>query len=229
MINFYEQVTSTGNDHHNPMGDKYQIFHPFRAIISGQSGSKKTNVLLNLINNLNCFDRYYIFAKLMGNDPLYDEVLIPKLQAVEDKFGCQLLMAYTNTLDDLPDMEDIDSSYQNIFIFDDMLDESPKDLKKVSAYFTKMRKKNCSLVFVTQDFFQTPKLIRRNCNVYLFTSSVSERDLQNVYQELAKSDFASFTDFKMMFLEATAGGSVLVIDPCHPKMKYRKNFTEVWE
>ena len=51
----------------------------------------------------------------MGNDPLYDEVLIPKLQAVEDKFGCQLLMAYTNTLDDLPDMEDIELLSKHLY------------------------------------------------------------------------------------------------------------------
>lgn len=229
MINFYDEIKTGVSEYYNPNGEKFSIVHPFRCLISGRSGGGKTNILLNLINNLNCFDRYYIFARLMDSDPLYDKVLVPKLRAAEEKFDVPILMEYSSLLDQLPEMEGVDSSYQNIFVFDDLLDDSPKDLRKVSAYFTKMRKKNCSLVFLTQDFFQTPKLIRRNCNVYLFTSSTSSLDLQNIYKELAKSDFSTFDEFKQMFDEATEKNSVLVIDMSNPKTKYRKNFTMVWE
>ena len=137
-------------------------------------------------------------------------------------------MEYSCDLNDLPSIDggEIDSEYQNLVVFDDMLDEDNKSLKKMSAYFTKMRKMNCSLVFIGQDYFQTPKTIRRNCNVFIFTMSHSEKDLQQIHQDLAKElDFATF---KQMFREATADHSVLIIDPMHPKAKYRKNFTQVW-
>ena len=107
-----------------------------------------------------------------------------------------------------------------------MLDEDARSLNKISAYFTKMRKKNCSLVFIGQDYFQTPRAIRRNCNLFIMTTSVSENDLRQIHQDLAKE--LTFEVFRKMFHEATANHSVLIIDPMHPEAKYRKNFTEVW-
>ena len=224
MINFYEQVGDGSDQHYNPNYDKYLIKHPFRCLISGASGGGKTNAVLNLIDKLNCFERFYLFVKMMGSDPLYDEVLVPKLRAVEARRDIQILMEYSCDLDSLPNItsEEINISYQNLFVFDDMLDEDPKSLKKISAYFTKMRKRNCSLVFIGQDYFQTPKPIRRNCNLFILTRSTSEKDLQQIHQDLAKE--LDFTDFKNLFREATAGQSVLVIDPMHPENKYRTNF-----
>ena len=37
--------------------------HPYRIIIIGGSGSTKTNVLLNLINNQPDIDKIYLYAK----------------------------------------------------------------------------------------------------------------------------------------------------------------------
>ena len=195
------------SSYYNPNGETYLIKHPFRAVICGVSGSGKTNALLNLISKLNCWDRYYLYVKLMGDDPLYDEVLVPKLQAVERRHDTDILMVYSATLDDLPDIETpateggINSDYQNFIVFDDMLDEDARSLNKISAYFTKMRKKNCSLVFIGQDYFQTPRAIRRNCNLFIMTMSVSENDLRQIHQDLARE--LTFEVFRKMFHEAT--------------------------
>ena len=37
--------------------------HPYRILIAGGSGSRKTNVLLNLINNDYVIDKIYLYAK----------------------------------------------------------------------------------------------------------------------------------------------------------------------
>ena len=37
--------------------------HPYRILISGDSGSEKTNVLLNLINHQPDIDKIYLFVK----------------------------------------------------------------------------------------------------------------------------------------------------------------------
>ena len=37
--------------------------HPYRILIAGGSGSRKTNVLLNLINNDYVIDKTYLYAK----------------------------------------------------------------------------------------------------------------------------------------------------------------------
>ena len=36
---------------------------PFRMLIIGQSGSRKTNTLLHLINNFHPIDKIYLYAK----------------------------------------------------------------------------------------------------------------------------------------------------------------------
>ena len=232
LTNFYKRIQGTGVSYNNPNSDKYLITHTFRCLISGASGGGKTNALLNLIDKLNCFERFYLFVKLMGNDPLYDEVLVPRLQIVEEKYNTPVLLEYSCDLDDLPDVSDnpeeggIDSNYQNLVVFDDMLDESNKTLKKISAYFTKMRKKNCSLIFIGQDYFQTPKAIRRNCNIFIFTGITSEKDLRQIHQDLARE--LDFEEFRKMFREATTNHSILIIDPSESKAKYRKNFVQVW-
>ena len=228
LTDFYKQVRGGGTSYLNPNGQKYLITHPFRYLISGASGGGKSNALLNLIDKLNCFERFYLFVKLLGNDPLYDQVLVPKLQEVEEKHGTPILMEYSCDLDDLPEVTsgDIDADYQNLVVFDDMLDEENRSLKKISAYFTKMRKKNCSLVFIGQDFFQTPKAIRRNCNGFIFTKNASEKDIRQIHQDLAKE--LDFGTFKKMFVEATSDG-IFIIDPMNPHAKYRKNFTQIWE
>ena len=93
MINFYDQIpTDNQVTYFNPNEEKYNISHCFRCLINGSSGSRKTNALLNLINNLNCFERYYLFVKLAGDDPLYDHILIPKLEAVQAKMKVPILM-----------------------------------------------------------------------------------------------------------------------------------------
>ena len=93
MINFYENLEPENEKYANPNGAKYNIFHPFRILIVGSSGSGKTNMLLNLIQKLNCFEKYYLYVKLAGDDALYDQILIPKLTTLAEKLGIDLLGA----------------------------------------------------------------------------------------------------------------------------------------
>ena len=94
---------------------------------------------------------------------MYDKILIPELQRASEEVGVNLIGAYADDLESLPDLKSdlIDSSRQNLFVFDDMNEESAKDLKRIEEYFTKARKLNCSLVYISQDFFKTPVKIRR--------------------------------------------------------------------
>ena len=48
---------------HNLIKWSYILDHPYRILIMGGSGSGKTNVLLNLINNQPDIDKKYLYAK----------------------------------------------------------------------------------------------------------------------------------------------------------------------
>ena len=61
MTNFddYANESKTNNNSKWP----YIPDHPYRILIIGGSGSRKTNVLLNLINNQPDIDKMYLYAK----------------------------------------------------------------------------------------------------------------------------------------------------------------------
>ena len=91
---------------------------------------------------------------------------------------------------------------QNLFVFDDMNEESKAAKNRIEEYFTKARKKNCSIVFISQDYFSVPTKIRRNCTHCIFTHINSDNNLQNIWRDLAKQDFEKFNQFKTVFESA---------------------------
>ena len=61
MINL-DEYTNENRIKHN-LNYPYIPDHPYRILIIGGSGSGKTNVLLNLINNQPDIDKIYLYAK----------------------------------------------------------------------------------------------------------------------------------------------------------------------
>ena len=61
MINF-DDYTNENKTKHNPNWP-YIPDHPYRILIIGGSGSRKTNALLNLIENQADIDKIYLYVK----------------------------------------------------------------------------------------------------------------------------------------------------------------------
>ena len=78
MINFADYTNENIIEHNSKR--PYIPDYPYRILIVGGSGSRKTNALLNLINNQPDIDKIYLYAK----DP-YDakyQYLIKKREKV---------------------------------------------------------------------------------------------------------------------------------------------------
>ena len=61
MINFDDYTNENKIEHNSKW--PYISDHPYRILIVDSSGSEKTNVLLNLINNQLDIDKIYLYAK----------------------------------------------------------------------------------------------------------------------------------------------------------------------
>ena len=61
MINFDDYVNENKTEHNKNW--LYIPDHPYRILIIGSSGSGKTNLLLNLIENQQDIDKIYLYVK----------------------------------------------------------------------------------------------------------------------------------------------------------------------
>ena len=60
-------LTNENKINHNPNWS-YLPDHPYRILIIGGSGSRKTNTLLNLVNNQPDIDNIYLYVKDLYED-----------------------------------------------------------------------------------------------------------------------------------------------------------------
>ena len=140
-----------------PYYDLHNFDVPFRALVIAPSGSGKSIFLTNLITlfckkNEGTFDNIYIFCKC-SSEPLY--------KYLSDK--SKGLTEVHENLEKLPPINDLNTCKQTLIIFDDFI----SDLKKhpiLSEYFISGRKKNASIMFLSQSYYNSPKIIRENIN-----------------------------------------------------------------
>lgn len=108
--------------------DKLRINIPMRMLIVGCSGSGKTNVCLNIISLMSCFSQIFLFAKNL-DEPLY-QFLIKKMEKLGRKVGKQLIF-YSNDIDELPSVDDIDKDENTLMVFDDLVSLPAKAQKPI--------------------------------------------------------------------------------------------------
>ena len=100
MINFDNYANENKTEHNSNW--PYIPDHPYRILITGGSGSGKTNALLNLINNQPDIDKIYLYAK----DP-YEakyQFLINKRESTGVKHlnDSKAYIEYSDDIEDLP-------------------------------------------------------------------------------------------------------------------------------
>ena len=122
MINFDDQICQNKTKHNN--NQPYIPDHPYTILTIGGSGSGKTNVLLNLIENQPDIDKIYLYAK-----DLYEaqyEYLINKRQSVGINHfnNPKAFIEYSNNMRDVyKNINFYNSNKENkiLIVFDDMI------------------------------------------------------------------------------------------------------------
>ena len=74
---------------------------------------------------------------------------------------------------------------QKLVIFDDYVCE--KNQRDLINYFIQGRHKNCSVIYLSQSFYKTPKDIRLNCSHYCICEFPSSRERNMISAELGVS------------------------------------------
>ena len=215
MINFDNYVNENKTKHNKNW--PYIPDHSYRILIIGGSGSGKTNVLLNLIENQPDIDKIYLYAK----DPY--EAKYQCLINIREKVGINHHKDPTAYIEYSNDMHNVyknidgcnpDKDNKNLIVFDDIIADMINNVKLnsiVTELFIRERKLNISLVFITQSYFKVPKDVRLNTTYFFIAKIQNKRELQQIAINYS-SDIIN-KDFVNIYRECTAEPySFLVID-----------------
>ena len=204
---------------HNPHYETHHIKLPFRMIIAGNSGSGKTQTLLNLLYNMpETFEKIFIVTK-NKDEPLYNYL--------EDKLGKDGL-SIKEGITELPDLDALDKEQNNLIVLDDLVNEPTKQQRPVCDYFIRARKKNCSIIYISQSFYAVPKLIRDNISYLIIKQVSSMKNLTMICRECSLG--IDKPQLKKIYDDATQSKQdFLLIDLEGDKdERFRKNFDEIY-
>ena len=153
MINSDDHVNENKIKHNKYC--PYILDHPYRILITGGSGSEKTNVLLNLIENQPDTDKRSLWAK----DPYeakYQYLINKRESAGINHFNDpKAFIGYSNDMHHAYkniDEYNPDKECKILILFDDMIVDKINNKKLnfiVIELFFRGRKLNISLVFIT--------------------------------------------------------------------------------
>ena len=184
MINFDNYVNENKTKHNKNW--PYIPDHPYRILITGGSGSGKTNILLILIENQQDIDKIYLYVK----DPY--EAKYQYLINIDEKVALKRFndprdfIEYSNDMCDVYkniDEYNIDKERKILIVFDDMIADMINNKKLnsiVTELFIRGRKLNISLVFITQSYFKVPKDFRLNSSHFFIAKIQNKRELQQI-------------------------------------------------
>ena len=217
MISFDDYVNENKTEHNRNWphtSDKRYIILIIRA-----SGSGKTNILLNLLENQPDIDKIYLYPE-DPHEAKYQYLINKREGAGIDHFNDpKAFIEYSN------DMQDIDKSINYyslnkenkiLLVFDDVIADMINNIKLnsiVTELFIRGRKLNFKFyhALLSSSYFKVPKEVRLN-TAHLFIPKISDkRELQQI--AINHSSDISTKDFINIYKKCTGKPySFLVID-----------------
>ena len=126
IINFDDIIGKKFNTITNNI---FCLSHPKNCLIIG-----KTNILMNLIPQNSIYEKIYIYSNNLDD----------KYRRLKNKFKDDVFI-YINEIN----FDKIDKEYVNLIIFDDLVFSN----KKISEFYCRSRKFNCSCIFIGHRYF----------------------------------------------------------------------------
>lgn len=176
--NYYldPEVTAFEQKAHNPNYHIHNIVVPFRLLCIGGSGSGKTNVVVNLISKFNnTFKHIYIYTRCK-DEPLYNY-----LEAKIDKEFLTITEGLESSFNKIDPNKEFKDKDNVLIIFDDLVLE--RDQSKIAELFIRGRKLGISLVYISQSYYQVPKIIRLQSQYIILKKISSTRDLNMILKD----------------------------------------------
>jgi hypothetical protein len=184
------------------------------------SGSGKTNFILNLLKVFGQGKGTFVDVNIITqnkDEPLYN-YLAGEFEAISIKEGVH----------STPKLDDMDKKFNHLVIWDDLV--LSKNLDMVENYYMRARKKNCSVCFLSQSYYDIPKFIRKNSSyLVILDLGGSKREKTAILNEwgtdLDKDELnAIYSDATSEHLRPL----IITGGKCNRNEKYRKGWKDYY-
>ena len=182
--------------------------HPTNSLIIGKTNSGKTNVVMNLIAKNCIYEKIHIYTNNIDD----------KYSWLKNKFKNDVFI-YLNEIN----FDKIDKQYVNLIIFDDLVFSN----KKVSEFYCKSRKLNCTCIFIGHRYFKNiDRTLKYNIDYLIFTQ-LDKKELNMLYQDINLN--ITLKEFQNINNELKRY-EFIMIDKYneHEFMRIRKNFDQIY-
>lgn len=219
LVNFFDIIPDELKmvEKKNPHKMKHHFDNPLILLITGQAGSGKSSFLANCISRFNpdngekTYDHIW-FIRPEGSP---DEALTAMLKI---KYGMEIF----DGINSIPNIPTDNSSGTYLVIFDDML--GVRDKNNIIQNFFKMGRKTCSIIFLTQSYFDTPKFYRNNMYYLALLPPLLQKDISSVMATVG-GDLSSADLQRIFHLGTSQKPKPLIIDIKKPlESRFRRGF-----
>lgn len=206
LRNFVLNIEKRTQWNHHP-----NIPGSFRMLIVGASRSGKTALLLSMLiepdfldyNNLIIFttsDKQQEFqfllhgfsngltkptlTKIALNQESFQNMTIPEIMRKTSRLNPEsssIAITLSKKVNEIIHPDQLDKNKKNLVVFDDCV----KDINQtiMEAYFTKGSQANCNCIYLSQSYFDLPRMIRLNSN-FLILFKLSQRNRSDIYRDI---------------------------------------------
>jgi hypothetical protein len=159
---------------------------PFSIMLSGSSGSGKTNLLMNILSNKALYGQYFhyiiVYSPTAGKyDDSYAILNLPEENFIEDFSPDSLnkLIESRKELIDDKGTEWVGKNSRVLIILDDVIaNREFLESQQALTMFALLRHYLCSVCVMMQSYTKLPRALRLNCNaVAVFPSTQSEIEI----------------------------------------------------
>lgn len=208
---------------------------PFSMMISGRSGSGKTNLLINLLDKKNMYGGYFhyifVYSPTAGKyDDSYKALNLPEENFIPD-FGKEDLENLIESRKELIAKKGIAWVAKNsrvLIILDDIIaNRAFLESQTALKLFALLRHYLCSVCTLVQSYTKLPRALRLNCNaVMVFPALQSEVDV--IKDECTPSGITK-KDFEKVITHCCSDqySFLYINNHAKPNERVRKNLAEI--
>ena len=155
---------------------KHHVDFPCRILVSGKSNSGKTLAILNFLHLCGPqFDKLTIITKKV--EPLYE------MMKQNNPESCDII-ELANDGAEFPKIESFNGNIQHFVVFDDLVNSSY--MKNCKEFFLRARKVKpyaLNQCFITQDYFKTDSMLRKNMTDIWIFKPASMNEQRNIERD----------------------------------------------